>query len=117
MLDTFLNYFNQVAAFNESNSYIDLIVIILFIIGGYVSKKWLASVKMNMTFKTIILGTAFCLLYIWTKSVEGTLQPGYWKKLLLSYTVATSFYETIVKYVHIGIVYLYNKYLKKIEQS
>ena len=84
-----------------ANIKIDFVIIALVIAGGYFQKKYWISEKPLPAIKTLAVGTLFSLIYLSLTmdfntfdSVRSGLLSGF-----VSYALATSFYELIVKHV------------------
>ena len=91
--------FNAVVAFNENNNYIDVVVITLVILGGYAAKKyWVTETgKPSDAIKTLAVGTVFTIVYTLLTHLQGHAVN--MVKCFVSYAVATSMYEIIIKEV------------------
>lgn len=79
--------------FNSTNPWIDVAVVLLVIAGGFFAKKYLAELPVKLTWLTLVTGAVFVGLY------AIFLQPDRsdYAKYFLSYCVATSMYELIIK--------------------
>lgn len=85
--------------FTFSNLNLNLILVILIIAGGFFQKKYWTSVRLSGTIKTLIISTIFTLIYL-SLTCEFTSFADAKPCLLtgfVSYAVATSFYEVIIK--------------------
>lgn len=94
-MNTLINIYELLLSFN-----IDLLIVLLVIASGYFQYRYMSAIMIKAVYKTLIVATALTALYIlltcdfksWV-CVKPCLLTA-----LISYTVATSFYETIVKY-------------------
>ena len=85
----------------SANIKIDFIIISLVIAGGYFQKSYWTSEKPTQALKTLFVGTVFSFIYLGLTmdfssfdAIRNGLLSGF-----VSYTLATSFYELIVKHV------------------
>lgn len=94
-----LNFLNQInISLLDFN--VDLLIVLLVIASGFFQRKYLSEIKVSSAYKTLLISGVFVALYIvltcdftsW-ECVKPCL-----KTALISYTMATSFYELIVKY-------------------
>ena len=87
--------FNELVKFNETNPFIDVVVVGMVIAGGYFSKAYLTAYKASDAIKTLIVGTVFTCLYLLL--MFAAKHPINIVKCFISYAAATSFYELIIK--------------------
>ena len=91
---------------------IDLLIVMLVIASGYFQFRYMADIKLKPVYKTLIVATILTALYI-VLSCDFTswlcLRPCL-LTALMSYAIATSFYETIVKFT---METLTSKFVKK----
>jgi hypothetical protein len=85
----------------SANIKIDFIIISLVIAGGYFQKSYWTSEKPTQALKTLFVGTVFSCIYLGLTmdfsrfdAIRNGLLSGF-----VSYALATSFYELIVKHV------------------
>ena len=85
----------------SANIKIDFIIISLVIAGGYFQKSYWTSEKPRQALKTLFVGTVFSFIYLGLtmdfsrfNAIRNGLLSGF-----VSYALATSFYELIVKHV------------------
>jgi hypothetical protein len=90
----FLEWLNRT---NIENPYCDFTVIILVILGGYFARRNLKELPFNLTYTTLITGTMFSLIYLLLLHMAG--QKIDLVKGFVSYCIATSCYDLIVKQV------------------
>lgn len=88
----FLNTF-----WNSVIAHFDPVSVLLVLLGGYFSKRYLAEINLSNTIKTLLVGTVFMAVYIIILHVSGLLNKVDYLKYFLSYTVATSLYEIFAK--------------------
>lgn len=81
------------------NLSLDFVLVVLIIAGGFFQKRYLNAWKIDSALKTLLVATIFTFLYLalncdfasW-EHARPCLQTGF-----VSYAVATSLYEIIVK--------------------
>ena len=91
---------------------IDLLIVLLVIASGYFQFRYMSVINLKPVYKTLLVATLLTSFYIiftcdftsW-ECVKPCLLTA-----LMSYTVATSFYETIAKY---GMEFLTSKFGRK----
>lgn len=88
---------DKIIDFNAYNAYIDMPIIVLYVLVGYYLKHNFTAWKWAMELKVLLVGTSVVLLYVATLLVTGTGDVSAWPKLLFSYVSATSLYEIILK--------------------
>jgi|AntAceMinimDraft_18_1070375.scaffolds.fasta_scaffold66227_3 hypothetical protein len=98
----------------SANIKIDFVIISLVIAGGYFQKLYWITEKPAQAIKTLIVSTVFSLIYLAltmdvssVASVRNDLLGGF-----VSYALATSFYELIVKHVVDIIVKFFDRKIK-----
>lgn len=91
---------------NMNNPYCDVTVIFLVILGGHFARRNLAELPLSLTYSTLITGTAFSCIYLLLLHLAG--RPVDFVKAFVSYCIATSCYDLIVKQVE-GYVQKKNK--------
>jgi len=99
-MDSTSSIFDQFMKFNNNNAYIDFIIILFFLISGFLVKKYLPNWKVKQVYKTIFVGSALSMIYV---LIMGDFSKAMLVKYLISYTVATSLYEVILAFI-IGIL-------------
>jgi hypothetical protein len=90
-----MNYLEQ--AQQQVAIYIDFAAVLLVLLGGFFSKRYLSSWKIDTAFKTLLMGTFFIAGYMAVLHLSGDLQKQHYAKYFVSYCVATSLYEIILK--------------------
>lgn len=81
----------------ESN-YFDVAIIILVVCSGFLVKRfWTQQGKLCTAWRTLIISSVLIVIYTVIMLATHELHPTYWAKCFVSYTVATSFYELILK--------------------
>jgi hypothetical protein len=80
-------------------AYIDFIVIVLVIAGGYAVKRyWSTPSKMFSTaWKTLIVSTTLVFIYTIIALLTGKADSDFPMRAFISYTVATSLYDLLLK--------------------
>lgn len=77
--------------------HIDPISVLLVLAGGFFAKKWLKEIAINDTFKTLIVSTVMITGWVIIQHASGMLTKEDYPKFFLSYCLATSFYELLIK--------------------
>ena len=83
----------------SANLHIDFWIVLLVIASGYFQKMYLSEWKLSQALKTLVIGTTFSLVYL-ALTLDLTSLDSVRNGLLcvfISYALATSFYELIVK--------------------
>ena len=109
-METLINFFIQINASLQLLN-IDLIIVLLVIASGYFQSRYLTDWKLNASLKTLLIATIFTFIYLSLNCNFDSLELA--KPCLLmafiSYAVATSFYEIIIKHT---MTYINNKFTK-----
>lgn len=80
--------------------HIDPIAVMIVLFGGMIAKNYLKEVVfMNTKWKTLVVGSLFLTLYILVLYISGQLHREDGTKYFISYSVATTFYDHLVKYL------------------
>lgn len=79
------------------NDKIDFAIVAIYLLGGMFAKKYVNIPKVTTTYKTLIVGTLLTMIYVALMYMDGYIIP--FAKVLLSYALATSLYELIIKTV------------------
>lgn len=79
------------------SQHIDPIVVLLVLMGGFFSKRYMSEININNALKTLIIGTIFTGVYLVVLSISGNLQKADYTKYFVSYCTATSLYEMLIK--------------------
>lgn len=74
---------------------IDFAIVLIYLLGGLFAKKYVTIHKTTTTYKTLIVGTLLTMVYVVLMYMDGFIIP--FAKVLLSYALATSLYELIIK--------------------
>jgi hypothetical protein len=90
-----MNYLEQIQ--QQTANYIDFVAVLLVLLGGFFSKRYLSAWKWDTAIKTLIVGTIFILGYIAVLYISGELHKQHYAKYFVSYCIATSLYEIILK--------------------
>ena len=96
-METIIQIIEWLNRTNIENPYCDFTVIILVILGGYFARRNLKELPLNLTYTTLLTGTAFSFIYLMLLHFTGhtvDLAKGF-----VSYCIATSCYDLIVKQV------------------
>jgi hypothetical protein len=96
-METVTQIFGWIDQFNIENPYCDTTVIFLVILGGYFARRNLSQLPINITYSTLLAGTAFSCIYLLLMHVTG--QPVNLVKAFISYCIATSCYDLFVKQI------------------
>ncbi|MDR1056633.1 MAG: hypothetical protein LBL90_12620 [Prevotellaceae bacterium] len=85
--------------FLQIGAYIDVVVIALVIASGYATTRfWPQPSKLFSTaWKTLIVSAAFVVLYAIIAALSGKQDSNFLLRAFVSYTIATSFYDLILK--------------------
>lgn len=88
-------------------SHIDWICVFLVLCGGFFARRYMRDwnilpllgrdIKIGNAFKTLLMGSAFITGYLVVMYLSGELHKEDYTKYFISYCVATSLYEIIVK--------------------
>lgn len=81
----------------EIFDFLDIIIVVLVIAAGYAAKKFWKYGSPSMAWKTVIVAAIFVGIYTLIAWLSNQLTEAYWSKCFVSYTVATSLYELILK--------------------
>lgn len=79
------------------SQHIDPMVVLLVLMGGFFSKRYMSEININNALKTLIVGTMFTGIYLIVLSISGNLQKADYTKYFVSYCTATSLYEILIK--------------------
>lgn len=79
------------------NDKIDFAIVLIYLLGGIFAKKYVNIPKLNTTYKVLIVGTLLTMVYVLLMFLEGNSIP--FAKILLSYALATTLYEIIIKQI------------------
>ena len=82
---------------NTATQHIDPISVLLVLAGGFFAKKWLKEININDTWKTLIVSTMMISGWVIVQYANGMLTREDYPKFFLSYCLATSFYELLIK--------------------
>jgi hypothetical protein len=85
-----LNYFVQ-------NLHIDIFIMILVFAAGFFQARYLGDIKGSSALKTLVVSFIFSVIYIILLKVAGNFQRENSAIYFISYCVATSFYEILIK--------------------
>lgn len=106
-MEATLSFFSSLIA--DLSAHIDWFVVVLVLCGGGFSKRYLGALthihlfgkdfKISQTWKTLVVGSILSSIYIALLAYSHQLHRGDFIKYFLSYTVATSFYEIMLKSV------------------
>lgn len=77
--------------------HIDWVCVLLVICGGLFATKYGKTWKVDNALKTLIVGSLFIALYIVVLALSEQLHKEDYSKYFISYCVATSFYELLLK--------------------
>ncbi len=97
--------------------YIDFTLVILVIASGFLQAKFLSPFtwfkkdpRYDATLKTFAVSFVLCGIYTWLVKHEANLAPESeqvqgitWLKIFISYTIATSFYDLILRLFKIAV--------------
>jgi RsiW-degrading membrane proteinase PrsW (M82 family) len=89
--------FEKLLDYNTYSDDVDVIIVLLFVIAGYFLKKYFIEWKLKMVYKVFLVGTVLTVLYLLSLYAAGVYSKVLWKKWLISYALATSLYESILK--------------------
>lgn len=78
--------------------HINIVVLVLVLLGGIFSKNYMNNVNMPVAFKTLIMGTLFVILWILVQIVSKSFDVKQLPDYFITYCVATSLYELLLKY-------------------
>jgi hypothetical protein len=81
----------------ELFSFLDVIVTVLVIVSGFAATRFWSSGKPSMAWKTVIVSAVFVAVYTLIAYFTEQITEAYYSKCFVSYTVATSLYELILK--------------------
>lgn len=84
-------------AWNTVTQHIDPVSVLLVLAGGFFAKKWLKEININDTWKTLIVSTLMISGWVIVQHATGMLAKEDYPKFFLSYCLATSFYELLIK--------------------
>lgn len=79
------------------SQHIDPMVVLLVLMGGFFAKRYMAELNINNAVKTLLVGTVFTAVYLLILHMSGGLQKADYTKYFVSYCVATSLYEILIK--------------------
>ena len=107
-MDLINNFINWIINFNNSQPYVDLIVIFLVILGGFAAKRYIEPYfpKFPSVFSTLIIGTLFVIGYLILQKITGVDIKSDSVKYFLSYASATTLYEIFLKWFMIIIKFV-----------
>lgn len=80
-----------------ATDHIDPISVLLVLAGGFFAKKWLKEIAIGDTWKTLIVSTVMISGWVIILHASGMLTKADYPKFFLSYCLATSFYELLIK--------------------
>lgn len=78
-------------------AHIDPIIVGLVLLSGFFSTRYLFELNIKDVYKTFIVGTILTAIYLFLLNVNGMLLRADYTKYFVSYTVATSLYEILLK--------------------
>lgn len=90
-MDSILNFLQW------DSLHLDGVIILLVICAGFWQKKNLATVNIVDSWKTLIVSFVFCAVYIILLLLAGHLKKDKLVDYFLSFAVATSMYDLILK--------------------
>mgnify|MGYP007071665931 CR=1 FL=1 len=106
-MEATLSFFSSLIS--DLSGHIDWFVVVLVLCGGAFAKRYLSMLthihlfgkdwKISMVQKTLIVGSILSSIYIALLAYNHQLHRSDFVKYFLSYTVATSFYEMMLKSV------------------
>lgn len=76
---------------------IDIPILIIYILGGLFAKKYIKIKGVSTTYTTLIVGSLLTIAYVIAMYLENNILP--FTKIIMSYALATSFYELILKQI------------------
>lgn len=77
--------------------HLDGVIILLVICAGYWQKKNLSTINMIDAWKTLIVSFVFCFVYVLLLFIAGHLKKDKLVDYFISFAVATSMYDLILK--------------------
>lgn len=83
--------------FNLLTNSIDFIIIALVLCAGFFQSKYLFNIKISAPVKTLIVSAIFTIAYGVGLWAAGMFTKALIPKYILSYAVATSLYELLLK--------------------
>lgn len=103
-----MKFFDWVIKFNNSQPYIDLIIVFLIILGGFAAKRYFKPnfKKLPTTISTLVVGTFFVIVYLILQAINGIDVKTDAIKYFISYATATTLYDFILKWFMIGIRFI-----------
>lgn len=99
MLDFLRETFDSIVIFNQTNEYIDLIIIFLVVLALPFREKYWPNTKVAKPYKLLIISFIFVLIYLLTLQLAGALLRVDFAKYFLSYAIATSFNELFFNFI------------------
>lgn len=76
---------------------LDLVIIALVLCGGFFQSYYLFNIKLSAAVKTLVVSFVFTMLYAVALWIAGSFDKSMLPKFILSYAVATSMYELLIK--------------------
>lgn len=76
---------------------LDLVIIALVLSAGFFQSYYLFNMKLSPAIKTLIVSFVFTILYAVALWIAGSFDKDMLPKYILSYAVATSMYELLIK--------------------
>lgn len=113
MLEGVSSIFETIMQFNTNNNYIDVVVVLLVCLSDFFAKRYLVDINLKDSVKTLIVGTIFTIGYIVVLQLSGGLLKANFEKYFISYAVATSLNELLVRWLVTKI----SKFFKKEEEN
>lgn len=98
MFEGLSSFLQLIVDFNTNNNYIDLVVITLIILSDFFAKRYLVDWKVKDAVKTLVVGTVFTIGYIIVLHLSGGLLKANFEKYFISYAVATSLNELLIRW-------------------
>jgi uncharacterized membrane protein len=77
--------------------HLDAVVMLLVICAGFFQKKYLANVNLLPALKTLIVGCVFVSIWVLIKWVNKSLERDKVEDYFISFAVATSLYDLVLK--------------------
>lgn len=96
--------------FMQQNLHINIIIVVLVIMAGFFQAKYMCAItffkgnaKTDAALKTLLIGSIFSAVYVWLDYAVLKTTADWKAEMFVSFTVATSFYDILIKPVMIWI--------------
>lgn len=87
----------EVLVYLKEQLHIDLFIVLLVFAAGFFQQRYLYNLKWSQALRTLAVSFVFSAVYLILLSIAGQFKKENIVQYFISYAVATSFYELLIK--------------------